>query len=208
MAGVIGVLNTQLIRAGKGYLGFLNPTLYQAYTATNGSAFNDVKKGNINCRGQNSPGNSICCATGYSAGLGWDPASGLGSINFPILRDHVLATMPNVATAPFRKPTPASGAQLCPLASSPYLGTPCPAAVVKADHHTLLLGILIGVVMIGVCVYLVTKYRRSQETAYSALASQEDAGDEGHENGQSESDNDDDMLPPTSVSVDPYEDDT
>lgn len=42
MAGVVGVLNSQLIAAGKGYVGFLNPTLYAANRDTNGSAFNDI----------------------------------------------------------------------------------------------------------------------------------------------------------------------
>jgi subtilase family serine protease len=53
-------------------LGFLNPTLYNiATTPRYGFAFNDVTTGNNSW--------DVSGVPGYSAGPGWDPASGLGS---------------------------------------------------------------------------------------------------------------------------------
>jgi kumamolisin len=54
-AGLVALLNQSLGRR----LGFINPKLYQ-----NASAFTDITDGNHN---------------GFSAGLGWDPVTGLGS---------------------------------------------------------------------------------------------------------------------------------
>jgi hypothetical protein len=125
LAGVIGVLNTQLVASGKTYVGFLNPTLYAAHAATNGAAFNDITTGDINCRGQNSPGTAICCSTGYSAVEGWDPATGLGSLNFGVFRDYVLTTMPDNATAHWSKPMPSVGGDMCATPAMPYLGKEC-----------------------------------------------------------------------------------
>ncbi len=59
-----------LANEADGSLGFLGPRLYQIYT--NGSyaaAFHDITSGN----------NSFGGVTGYDAGTGWDPASGLGT---------------------------------------------------------------------------------------------------------------------------------
>jgi subtilase family serine protease len=53
-----------------GQLGFLAPRLYQVYTgASYHSAFHDITTGN----------NSWGGVTGYDAGPGWDPATGLGT---------------------------------------------------------------------------------------------------------------------------------
>jgi hypothetical protein len=38
--------------------------------------------------------NCVCCPTGYSAGKGWDPVSGLGSIRFGIIEPLLLGMMP------------------------------------------------------------------------------------------------------------------
>ncbi|KAJ7684326.1 subtilisin-like protein [Mycena polygramma] len=66
-ASVIGLLNDQLISAGKPVLGFLNPWIY-----ANPGAFNDIATGN-------NPG---CGTTGFPAMTGWDPVTGMGSPNF------------------------------------------------------------------------------------------------------------------------------
>ncbi|KAJ7184593.1 subtilisin-like protein [Mycena filopes] len=66
-ASVIGLLNDQLISAGKPVLGFLNPWIY-----ANPGAFNDITTGN-------NPG---CGTTGFPAMSGWDPVTGMGSPNF------------------------------------------------------------------------------------------------------------------------------
>ncbi|KAJ7819065.1 family S53 protease, partial [Mycena olivaceomarginata] len=70
-ASVIGLLNDQLISAGKPVLGFLNPWIY-----ANPGAFNDILTGN-------NPG---CGTTGFPAMSGWDPVTGMGTPNFILMR--------------------------------------------------------------------------------------------------------------------------
>lgn len=146
LAGVISVLNSHLISAGKGYVGFLNPTLYAAHSATQGAAFNDVIVGDINCRGQNSPGLAICCSTGYSAIPGWDPATGLGSINFGIFRDYVVSTMPNSRTTRWQKPPTTTGGAMCATTPLSYLGTPCESKPTIASTEQVI--IVVAVILV------------------------------------------------------------
>ncbi|KAJ7718292.1 subtilisin-like protein [Mycena maculata] len=70
-ASVIGLLNDELLNAGKPVLGFLNPWLY-----ANPQAFNDITSGS-------NPG---CGTTGFPAKAGWDPVTGLGSPNYVAMR--------------------------------------------------------------------------------------------------------------------------
>lgn len=67
VAAMITSINAQRIAAGKGPVGFLNPTLY-----ANPSAFNDITSGN-------NPG---CGTDGFAAAQGWDPVTGLGSPDY------------------------------------------------------------------------------------------------------------------------------
>lgn len=75
-AGIVTLLNEARIAAGKGPVGFLNPTFY-----SNPDAFNDITIGN-------NPG---CGTNGFNATPGWDPVTGLGTPNFQKLRDVFLA---------------------------------------------------------------------------------------------------------------------
>ncbi|KAJ7765733.1 subtilisin-like protein [Mycena metata] len=70
-ASVIGLLNSELLSAGKPVLGYLNPWLY-----ANPGAFNDITSGS-------NPG---CGTQGFPAVKGWDPVTGLGSPNYPAMR--------------------------------------------------------------------------------------------------------------------------
>jgi subtilase family serine protease len=80
-AGLVAVLNQ-----AKGYTtgqGLLDPTLYAlaSNAATYASAFHDITVGGNNCT------NTLACGSGpqnyvYMAGVGYDEASGLGSIDF------------------------------------------------------------------------------------------------------------------------------
>ncbi|KAI0655029.1 family S53 protease [Cubamyces menziesii] len=74
-ASIISLINDQLAAQGKKPLGFLNPFLY----STGASAFTDVTSGN-------NPG---CNTNGFSARVGWDPVTGLGTPNFAALRTAV-----------------------------------------------------------------------------------------------------------------------
>ncbi|KAJ7230500.1 peptidase S8/S53 domain-containing protein [Mycena pura] len=68
VAGVISLLNDFRISEGKAPLGFLNPLIYS--TAKTG--FNDIVSGS-------NPG---CGQAGFTAGVGWDPVTGLGTPDF------------------------------------------------------------------------------------------------------------------------------
>ncbi|CAK5273720.1 unnamed protein product [Mycena citricolor] len=67
-AGVVALLNDFRLSQGKAPLGFLNPLFY----GTAVSGFNDITSGS-------NPG---CGQTGFTAGTGWDPVTGLGSPDF------------------------------------------------------------------------------------------------------------------------------
>jgi tripeptidyl-peptidase-1 len=67
-AAVISLLNDYLIANSKSPLGFLNPFLYSNGT----SGLNDITLGS-------NPG---CSTNGFTAAVGWDPISGLGTPNF------------------------------------------------------------------------------------------------------------------------------
>ncbi|EPT05545.1 hypothetical protein FOMPIDRAFT_83202 [Fomitopsis schrenkii] len=71
-AGIVSLLNDELLAAGKSPLGFLNPWLY----STAASAFTDITSGN-------NPG---CDTDGFSATTGWDPVTGLGTPVFSKLK--------------------------------------------------------------------------------------------------------------------------
>jgi tripeptidyl-peptidase-1 len=81
-AGIIQLLNSGRIAAGKKGLGFLNPWLYN--TASTG--FTDIKSGKITgCSGSIS-------GAGFSAVTGWDPATGLGTPNYSALLNFATST--------------------------------------------------------------------------------------------------------------------
>ncbi|KAM5534523.1 hypothetical protein V8D89_011855 [Ganoderma adspersum] len=73
VASVIALLNDMLLSKGKKPLGFLNPWLYSKATG----AFTDITKGNstVHCTDND-------VARGFTAQVGWDPVTGLGSPRF------------------------------------------------------------------------------------------------------------------------------
>ncbi|TFY50508.1 hypothetical protein EVG20_g11477, partial [Dentipellis fragilis] len=74
-AAVISLLNDFLLSQNKPPLGFLNPLLYSTGTA----GLNDITSGS-------NPG---CGTTGFTAGKGWDPVTGLGTPDFGKLQSIV-----------------------------------------------------------------------------------------------------------------------
>ncbi|EGG23826.1 hypothetical protein DFA_05962 [Cavenderia fasciculata] len=84
LAGMVTLINDQLLNANKPQLGFLNPLLYQA-AASQSNFFNDITTGNNNCN------HAYCMLYGFSATKGYDTASGLGSINFAKFSSYVLS---------------------------------------------------------------------------------------------------------------------
>jgi tripeptidyl-peptidase-1 len=77
--GMVTLVNGFREVAGKAPLGFLNPILYKV----DKSVYNDVTDGVNNCcaGGQSAP---TCCKYGFTAAKGWDPATGWGSLDFPL----------------------------------------------------------------------------------------------------------------------------
>lgn len=76
LAGLLSLANDYRLENGLRPFGFINPLLYQIY-AKNSKAFRDITQGTNNCVTK-----GVCCEKGYKATIGWDPTSGLGSIDF------------------------------------------------------------------------------------------------------------------------------
>jgi len=79
-AGIISLINDNLLQNGLKTLGFLNPALYKIGATTPG-AFLDVTSGK----------NGNGCCTGFTATKGWDPITGWGGPNYPILKQSFMA---------------------------------------------------------------------------------------------------------------------
>jgi subtilase family serine protease len=98
-SGVLALINQkQNYTAGQG---LINPTLYTlaSNSTTYASAFHDITVGNNDCLG----GSEFCSGTpGFSAGVGYDQATGLGSVDAANL---VAAWPANSSTAPVLLPT-------------------------------------------------------------------------------------------------------
>ena len=89
-AGMVSLVNFARLRAGLEPIGWLNPSLYKysEYYA------NDITSGSNFCvatRREDVP--PVCCDQGYFATKGWDPVTGIGSVDFArflafFSRDH------------------------------------------------------------------------------------------------------------------------
>eukprot|EP00164_Ancoracysta_twista_P014132 GFYU01022883.1.p1 GENE.GFYU01022883.1~~GFYU01022883.1.p1 ORF type:complete len:735 (+),score=113.09 GFYU01022883.1:110-2206(+) len=85
LAGLLAVVNDYQIERQRPTLGFVNPLLYRM-AKEKPEALNDVVKGHNKCGrhktcaacGCSAP---TCCQYGYETAEGWDPATGLGTIN-------------------------------------------------------------------------------------------------------------------------------
>ncbi|KAF7800220.1 hypothetical protein EIP86_011467 [Pleurotus ostreatoroseus] len=71
-AAILSGINDARLAVGKGPIGFINPIIYSSSFE---GVFNDITNGT-------NPG---CGTEGFSAVKGWDPVTGLGTINFPKL---------------------------------------------------------------------------------------------------------------------------
>ncbi|PSR75788.1 hypothetical protein PHLCEN_2v8905 [Hermanssonia centrifuga] len=69
-ASILSAVNDARLALGKKPIGFINPAIYSFK-----GAFNDIKNGT----------NEGCGTQGFSAVEGWDPVTGLGTPNFPLL---------------------------------------------------------------------------------------------------------------------------
>lgn len=79
-AGMVSLVNAARAAVGKSTLGWINPALY----ALSSKFVNDITVGDNNCQTSvTESGDRVCCAQGYKAAVGWDPVTGLGSVNHP-----------------------------------------------------------------------------------------------------------------------------
>jgi len=83
LAGLLSLINDQLLAAGKPSLGFVNPALYQLH-ASSPDSFNDITSGNNRCN------RAYCCDYGWETSHGWDPVTGLGTPVFPAWEKYFL----------------------------------------------------------------------------------------------------------------------
>eukprot|EP01042_Synura_sphagnicola_P002545 gene2545-biopygen2768 len=77
VAGMISLINSELLEEGQPPVGFINPLLY----ASKGEFANDITVGSSRC-----PSKKHCCSEGFESTEGWDPVTGFGSIHFPALK--------------------------------------------------------------------------------------------------------------------------
>jgi tripeptidyl-peptidase-1 len=71
VASFIAQINNERLNAGKATMGFLNPFIYQTL-ASKPSSFTDITTG-VNNGGS---------GDGFSAAAGWDPCTGVGTVNY------------------------------------------------------------------------------------------------------------------------------
>ena len=110
-ASFVSLANAARAARREPSLGWLNPMLYQ-----HGAAFtNDIVMGNNSCTEwnmvQGTAEDARCCPQGFSAAVGWDPASGLGSVRY----DDFVATTDSLLPPP----SPHSPPPLAPPLSLP-----------------------------------------------------------------------------------------
>ena len=144
-AGLVALINEKENSTGQGVI---SPTLYQlaANSTTYASAFHDIKTGNNNC---SAAGATLCtgsAATQYSAGTGYDMASGLGSIDFnnllsawPPQTGSTLTASSTTVSAASDPPTVGTGDSITiDVASAVGSVTTTPTGTVKlfADNNT------------------------------------------------------------------------
>ena len=109
--GVLALANAHRLAAGAPTLGLVAPALYATARALP-SAFTDITRGNNSC-------SAACCGQGYSAGVGWDAVTGLGSPRADLLVPALAALY--IAPSSSRTPSPT------PSPSSTLTPTPFPA---------------------------------------------------------------------------------
>ena len=77
MAAFVSLVNAERLNRGMSTMGWINPFLYQ-YSS---EFVFDITSGYNKCTATfDTP--QVCCKEGFNATTGWDPVTGLGSINY------------------------------------------------------------------------------------------------------------------------------
>ena len=83
---MVSRINIARQKAGASPLGFLNPALYSNHNK-NASFIRDITSSDSGCIGS-----SRCCADGLSVAVGWDPVSGIGSVDLDMMYKHFVGS--------------------------------------------------------------------------------------------------------------------
>ena len=86
IAGMITLVNGLRAAQNRSSIGWINRALYDASNNKSSSIFNDIVRGSNNCCSSTQcQSDSLICCEGFESISGWDPVTGLGSLNFPSL---------------------------------------------------------------------------------------------------------------------------
>lgn len=111
VAGLFSNINAARIAAGKGSIGWVNPALYK----NSNSFVNDITSGNNQCTSAfvvGAPDGFVCCDQGFFTAPGWDPVTGLGSLNYGKMESAFLAlgNINSITNDPTKSPITAQSA--------------------------------------------------------------------------------------------------
>ena len=107
VAGMFSNINAARMAIGKGSVGFIHPALYM-----NADSFvNDITSGDNHCAAT-----GRCCQQGFWAGPGWDPITGLGSLNYKKLEASFVNL--GIVNSANREPTARPSLRPSPLPTS------------------------------------------------------------------------------------------
>ena len=113
IAGMFSNINAARMAIGKGSVGFIHPALYM-----NAASFvNDITSGDNHCAA-----NGKCCQQGFWAGVGWDPITGLGSLNYKKLEASFVSL--GIVNSANREPTARPSLRPTPIPTVPPSGVP------------------------------------------------------------------------------------
>jgi subtilase family serine protease len=153
-AGMLSLVNSQRVAAGKSTLGWVNPLLYKYYD----SFTNDITEGDKN----NCSALEVdyyyyfyssyyyyhnCCDEGFYPTTGWDPITGLGSINV----DEFIAVFKTLTFSPSPAPSPAPSSTPSPASSSVPSSTPS-SPQASLSSKSLATGAIVGIVIACIAV--------------------------------------------------------
>ncbi|KDO32601.1 hypothetical protein SPRG_03074 [Saprolegnia parasitica CBS 223.65] len=86
VAALLNQVNKDRLLRNLPLLGFVNPYLYKLFDVCP-HIFRDISVGNNKCGGHGQD----CCDSGFSAGSGWDPLTGLGAIQYDRFVEDMIA---------------------------------------------------------------------------------------------------------------------
>ena len=120
-AGMISIVNSHRVAAGLSTLGWVNPFLYQYYTQFTNDITGGTKNGcsQLKVRSNGSIYNK-CCNQGFFPAVGWDPSTGLGSINF----DAFLTSAISAGNVVISTNTPSISSTIIAPSISPIITVP------------------------------------------------------------------------------------